>query len=111
MKPVIHQDGLYDSERGADAEAATAILRLRQMEELIKQSAGTPPGGSDGLGRNMLTRTLDAGITAARRFAPPGRRDLRRCVIHLRLAAGVDRPVYDDGRTAVARSARSLCAS
>jgi hypothetical protein len=42
MKSVIHRDELYNSEAGAGAEAATAILRLRQIEELIKQSGERP---------------------------------------------------------------------
>jgi hypothetical protein len=71
MKPVIHQNELYNSEAGAGAEAAVAILRLRQIEELIKQSGDRPQRKSSELGRNLLTRTVDAGISAVRRFAPP----------------------------------------
>jgi lysophospholipid acyltransferase (LPLAT)-like uncharacterized protein len=71
MKPVIHQNELYNSETGADAEAALAIFRLRQIEELIKQSGDRPPRKSSELGRNLLTRAVDTGIRAVRRFAPP----------------------------------------
>lgn len=61
MKPVIHQNELYNSETGADAEAAVAILRLRQMAELIEQSGKRPQRKSSELGRNLLTRAVDAG--------------------------------------------------
>src|SRR5574341_2183037 len=71
MKPVIHQNELYNSETDADAEASVTILRLRQIEELIKQSGAHPRRKSSELGRNLLTRAVDAGISAVRRFAPP----------------------------------------
>jgi hypothetical protein len=71
MKPVIHRDELYNSEAGSDGEAAIAARRLRQIEELIKQSGEHPQRKSSELGRNLLTRAVDAGIRAVRRFAPP----------------------------------------
>jgi hypothetical protein len=71
MNSVIHQNELYNSEKDSEVEAATAILRLREIEKLIKHRGNRPQRASSELGRNLLTRTLDAGISAARRFAPP----------------------------------------
>jgi hypothetical protein len=71
MKLVIHQNELYNSETGADEAAAIAVRRLGQIEELIKQNGDRPQRGRSETDRNLFTRTVDAGISAARRFAPP----------------------------------------
>jgi lysophospholipid acyltransferase (LPLAT)-like uncharacterized protein len=71
MKFVIHQNELYNSETGTDAAAAIAVIRLRQIEEFIKQSGDRPQRVRAEPVRNLFTRTVDAGISAVRRFAPP----------------------------------------
>ncbi len=55
MNPVIHQNELYNSETAADA-AEVAVRRLRQIEELIKQSGDRPQRERSEPGRNLLTR-------------------------------------------------------
>jgi lysophospholipid acyltransferase (LPLAT)-like uncharacterized protein len=71
MKPVIHQIELYNSGSCPEAEAGEALRHLQQILELIKQTGRIPQPTGAGRGRNLLTRTLDAALAAARRYAPP----------------------------------------
>jgi hypothetical protein len=68
MNPVIHQSELYT---GISVDAAEAVRRLLQIEEVIKQSKGHSGRESRATDRNLWTSSLDALLAATRRYVPP----------------------------------------
>ncbi len=62
---------MKNSYTNAIARADEAVHSLQQIEELIERSGHKRQRIVTGLGRNLLTRTVDVGLTAARRYVPP----------------------------------------
>jgi lysophospholipid acyltransferase (LPLAT)-like uncharacterized protein len=71
LRRMIHQVGLYNSGSADGGRANEALHRLQQIEELIRRSGHTPQRAVTDPGRNLLTRTVDAALAAARHYAPP----------------------------------------